>query len=139
MWTHHFEQKTNLPVEKLWTVIADVAGWVNIDHNIDKLEISEIPKQGTKFNLKPKGGPTLKFIIDTFNPPSEYADLCAMPGAKMKTLHTFEKINDNETLIKVDIEIYGTISWLWGRLVGKKHASGLPKQTELFIEAAKKA
>lgn len=138
MWTHHFEQKTDLPIEKLWTVIADVKGWSKIDHNIDKLEISEIPKKGTKFYLKPKGGPTLKFVIETFNPPFEYADLCLMPGAKMKTLHTFEKTNDNETLIKVDIEIYGVMSWLWGRLVGKKHASGLPKQTERFIEAAKK-
>jgi hypothetical protein len=37
MWIHHFEQKTNLPVEKLWTVIANVAGWIKIDYNIDKL------------------------------------------------------------------------------------------------------
>lgn len=138
MWKHHFEKKTNLPVEKLWKVIADVSGWVNIDHNIEKLEINETPKQEAKFNLKPKGGPTLKFIIDTFNPPTEYADLCEMPGAKMKTLHTFERISENETLIKVDIEIKGTLSLIWGKLVGNKHASGLPKQTELFIEAASK-
>jgi hypothetical protein len=138
MWIHHFEQRTSLPAEKLWTIISDVAGWVNIDHNIDKLEINELPKQGAKFHLKPKGGPTLKFVIDTFNPPLEYADLCVMPGAKMKTLHTFERINEKETLIKVDIEIVGSLSWLWGILVGKKHASGLPKQTELFIEAARK-
>jgi hypothetical protein len=138
MWTHHFEKKTNLPLEKLWKVIADVAGWVNIDHNIDQLEINETPKQGAKFKLKPKGGPTLKFVIDTFNPPTEYADLCEMPGAKMKTLHTFERISENETLIKIDIEIKGTLSWIWGKLVGKKHASGLPEQTEMFIEAASK-
>jgi hypothetical protein len=41
-------------------------------------------------------------------------------------------------LIKVDIEIKGALSWLWGKIVGKKHASGLPKQTELFIEAIRK-
>ena len=137
MWTHRFEQTTNVKVENLWATIANVAGWINIDKNIDKLVINETPKQGTTFTLKPKGAPTLKFVIDTFNPPYEYADLCAMPGAKMKTLHTFTKKNDNETLITIDIEIKGPTSWLWGKVVGKKHADGLPKQTEMFINASK--
>jgi hypothetical protein len=29
------------------------------------------------------------------------------------------------------------MNWLWSRIVGKKHASGLPRQIELFIKAAK--
>lgn len=137
MWTHRFEQTTDVPVEKLWTVIADVANWANIDHNIDKLVINEEPKQGAKFKLKPKGAPTLEFVIDTFIAPSNYADLCRMPGAKMKTLHTFESRPNNQTAIIVDITIFGPLYWLWGRIVGKKHANGLPRQTELFIKAAK--
>jgi hypothetical protein len=116
-------------------IIADVNNWINIDHNIDKLIINEKPKQGVKF--KPKGAPTLDFIIDTFVPPTNYADLCKMPGAKMKTLHTFEKRPNNQTAIIIDITITGPMNWFWGRIVGKKHASGLPRQTELFIKAAK--
>jgi hypothetical protein len=137
MWTHRYEQQTEVPVEKLWTIIADVENWINIDHNIEQLVITEKPTQGTKFKLKPKGAPTLDFVIDTFVPPTNYADLCKMPGAKMKTLHTFEKRPNNQTVIIVDITITGPLNWLWGRIVGEKHASGLPRQTELFIKAAK--
>ncbi|MFN6379091.1 MAG: hypothetical protein ACK4WD_07440 [Flavobacteriales bacterium] len=136
MWKHHFEQETQVPLESLWQVLANVQGWVNIDKNIDKLVINESPKKGTRFTLKPKGGPTLKFEIETFIPPYQYADLCKMPGAAMKTLHTLQRIDEKTTIINVDIEILGPMSWLWGLTVGKKHAAGLPAQTKEFIKAA---
>lgn len=46
----------------------------------------------------------------------------------MKTLHTFEKINQHETLIKVDIEIKGILSWFWGIKVGKNTQLDLNNQ-----------
>lgn len=138
MWTHHFEQETNQSIENLWTVLADVRNWDKIDENIQKLTIDSEPKKGTIFKLKPKGAPTLKFEIVTFKPPYEYADMVKMPGAKMITLHTFKPIEGNKTIIGIDIEIKGPLSWIWGNTVGKTHAEGMPALTEKFIQAANK-
>jgi hypothetical protein len=40
----------------------------------------------------------------------EYADPCAMQDEKMKTFHTFERINESEALIKVDIKIKDAVT-----------------------------
>jgi Polyketide cyclase / dehydrase and lipid transport len=134
MWQHHFETKTELPVESIWPVLADVARWAEIDHNIDRIEINATPARGVPFKLKPKGGPVLAFVIGDFDPPTHYSDICRMPFAKMKTLHTLTR--GAETIVSVDITIAGPLAQFWGFLVGRKHASGLPAQTERILMAA---
>jgi Polyketide cyclase / dehydrase and lipid transport len=134
MWHHRFETRSDLTPEQIWPVIADVAAWGQVDHNIDTLIIREAPAVGVPFMLKPKGGPTLKFVIGDFAPPCRYSDICKMPFASMKTLHTLEEANG--TIVRVDIEISGPLSALWGRLVGRKHAGGLAAQTARILAKA---
>lgn len=134
MWHHRFETRSGLTPEQIWPVIADVASWGEMDHNIETLNIEHTPAVGVPFKLKPKGGPTLKFVIGDFSPPYRYSDICKMPFASMKTLHTLEKRAD--TVVRVDIEISGPLSALWGRLIGRKHAQGLPAQTARILARA---
>ncbi len=134
MWQHRFETTSALTPEQIWPVIADVANWAAVDTNIDYIKISETPRVGTAFTLKPKGGPRLKFVIGDFVPPSTYSDICKMPFASMKTLHSLEA--GNETRIVVDIQISGPLSRLWGLLVGRKHAAGIPAQTARILARA---
>jgi hypothetical protein len=134
MWCHRFETRSDLSPEQIWPVIADVASWGQVDHNIERLIIEQEPAVGVPFTLKPKGGPTLKFVIVDFTPPYRYSDICKMPFASMKTLHTLEE--GNGTIIRVDIEVSGLLSSVWGRLVGRKHADGLPAQTARILARA---
>lgn len=135
MWKHHYERTVDVKVEDLWPVLADVSSWPSIDGNIDYLTIDEAPASGATFILKPKGGPRLSFTIGDFDPPTRYSDICKMPFAEMHTRHTLEDLSDN-TRICVDIEIRGPLNRLWGLMVGRKHAEGLPKQTDRFVAAA---
>jgi hypothetical protein len=41
------------------------------------------------------------------------------------------------TTIRVDIEIEGLLAKFWGRVVGQKHAAGLPAQTARIIAGAR--
>jgi hypothetical protein len=134
MWTHDFRQQTTLPVEVLWPVLANVADWGAVDHTIESIEVDGTPAVGTRFMLKPKGGPRLHFTIGDFAPPTMYSDVCQMPLATMRTTHRL--IAGEVTTIEVCIEIRGILAPLWGLLVGRKHAQGLPAQTERFIQAA---
>ena len=136
MWTHRHEQTTDLTPGQLWPILADVARWPEIDHNIDWLRIDRAPARGVPFTLKPKGGPRLSFIIGDFEAPHAYSDICRMPLARMRTLHTLVP-HDGGTRIRVDIEIEGPLAARWGRFVGRKHAAGLPAQTERFIAGAR--
>lgn len=136
MWQHDFEHRTDLPVAAIWPILADVARWAEVDHNIERITISAPPGVGVPFTLKPKGGPTLSFVIGDFLAPTTYSDICAMPLAKMKTLHTLEA-SGGGTVMRVRITITGPLARFWGRVVGRKHAAGLPAQTERILKAAR--
>jgi hypothetical protein len=137
MWSHCFQTHTDLAPSQLWPGLADVAGWPQIDHNIDRIEITEPPAPGVAFRLKPKGGPMLNFVIGIFEPPHRYSDICRMPLAQMETLHTLEP-DGQGTRIIVEIRITGLLASFWGWIVGRKHASGLPQQTERLLHHARR-
>lgn len=136
MWTHFFQQRTELTCEQLWPILADVARWPESDRNIDYVEIDRAASSGTTFTLKVRNGPRLNFIITEFEQPHRYADVCRMPLARMQTRHTLIPTPDGTT-IRVDIEIKGQLASLWGRLVGRKHVTGLPAQTDRLIATAR--
>jgi Polyketide cyclase / dehydrase and lipid transport len=135
MWTHQFETSTDLTPEQLWPVLADVARWPAVDHNIERLDIEEDPAAGVAFTLKPKGGPTLSFRIGCFEAPTRYSDICRMPLATMETIH--ELVPGPPTTVRVRIEIKGLFAPLWARLVGRTHAAGLPAQTARILTRAR--
>jgi hypothetical protein len=135
MWHYTFEQKTDIAPEKIWAVLANVAGWASVDHNIERIQISEPPGVGVPFKLKPKGGPTLSFVIGDFKPPHAYSDVCKMPLASMKTLHTIEA--GHQTTVRVTIEITGSLAGFWGYVVGRKHAAGIPALTQRMLDFAR--
>ncbi|MCU0908342.1 MAG: hypothetical protein MUF73_13055 [Rhodobacteraceae bacterium] len=85
--------------------------------------------------LKPKGGPRLHFVIGVFDAPTGDADVCRMPFGTMRTRHPLVP-QPGGTLIRVETEITGLLAPLWGRLVGQRHAAGLPAQTARFIAGA---
>lgn len=136
MWRHVFESRTRVPIDALWAVLSDIPKWPNIDTQIERIEVDGAPKLGTTFRLKPRGGPTLSLVVDRFEPPNTYADLCSMPLAKMRTTH--ELLDDGEeTVIRVTIEIFGLLAPVWSRIVGRQHANGLRAQTERFVARAR--
>ena len=77
----------------------------------------------------------LSFVIGAFDPPTTYADVCAMPLTRMTTRH--ELIPGSATTVRVTNEITGPLAGFWGLLVGRNHASGLPAQTARILEAAR--
>jgi hypothetical protein len=136
MWTHRYEEVTDLSPDCLWPVLADVARWPEIDAGIDWLRIDTPPAPGVAFVLKPKGGPRLSFTIGDFAPPERYSDICRMPLAQMTTRHSLVP-HQGGTLIRVEIIITGPLAGLWGLIVGRKHAAGLSAQTARFIAGAR--
>lgn len=136
MWQHHFEAETDLSPAQLWPILANINGWAAIDNNIQYVLLKGTARSGAQFDLKPKGGPLLRFRIGDFDAPGSYSDICKLLLGEMETRHRLTA-TPTGTRISVDIEIRGPLHWLWGRLVGAKHARGLPAQTERFIAAAR--
>lgn len=136
MWIREYERAVPLPPEAIWPIIADIAAWPQVDHNIDWVRIDRPAASGVEFTLKPKGGPALAMRVGRFDPPRVYSDVCRMPLARMETIHSLEP--GPQTRLRVRIEISGPLASLWGRLVGRRHFAGLPAQTDRMLERAAK-
>lgn len=132
---HHYQTTTTLSPDQLWPVLANVNGWAAIDDNIQEIHLDGEARPGATFTLQPRGGPRLRFRIGDFQPPHRYSDICKLFLAEMETTHSFLTA-PNGTTIDIHIQIRGPLAWLWGRLVGQRHASGLPAQTAKFLTAA---
>jgi hypothetical protein len=83
---------------------------------------------GTTGELKPKGGPKVRFTIETLVPGSEFTDVSSMPGAKLRIRHLVAVAVDDGGLTRVDIEVSldGPLAWLWRRILGRGIATSTP-------------
>jgi hypothetical protein len=133
---HLFEFVSDLPPSAIWPVLADIAKWPEVDHNIQEIKLLDNPAEGARFYLKPKGGPRLNFTVGKFNAPSHYTDVCHLFLAKMHTAHELIA-HKNGTKIRVLITIEGPLKAFWWFAAGRKHANGLPAQTEGIIQRAR--
>jgi len=136
MWVHTFSEITDVPISQLWNVLADISRWPEIHTQIESIAVDGTSQRGTQFKLKPKGGPRLSIVVDRFERPNVYADLCSMPLAKMRTTRSLLP-KDQMTEIRVTIEIFGLLTPLWSRIVGRRHSQGLAAQTKRFIARAR--
>jgi uncharacterized protein YndB with AHSA1/START domain len=124
--------------EKLFRSITDIASWPKWDSELEATEITELGGAlvpGTRFSLKPKGAPRVSMSIEAAEAPRRFVDLSHLPLAKMRTAHEFLE-EAQGTRIRVTIEVFGPLGFLWDRIVARKQAAGARAQTEAFVRFA---
>jgi hypothetical protein len=136
MWKHSFTMTTDVAADALWSPLVDIKNWGDLDEQIESIEIEGPAEIGKLFFLKPKSGPRLKLKVTELTKPTVYADLCYMPLAKMKTIHRLVPTQSGTDIV-TEISIYGILSFIWSRLIGKKHARGIAAMNKKLIERAR--
>lgn len=136
MWKHSFTMTTDVAADALWSPLVDIKNWGDLDEQIESIEIDGPAEIGKLFFLKPKSGPRLKLKVTELTKPTVYADLCYMPLAKMKTIYRLVPTQSGTDIV-TEISIYGILSFIWSRLIGKKHARGIAAMNKKLIERAR--
>jgi uncharacterized protein YndB with AHSA1/START domain len=131
------EAVVDLPPERLFAAITDVRRWPEWDAELASTEQDGTPlRPGSRFTLKPKGGPRVAMTVDAIEAPTLFVDVAHLPLARMRTAHNFERL-PNGTRVRVTIETTGPLAFLWDRLVARKQAAGAAEQTRRFAEFAR--
>lgn len=137
MWQ---EKKTitvnEVSIEALWNTHSDIKNWAKWQEDIDHIKINSEVKVGTKFILKPKGGPAVELEILKYNKPFEFVDSTKFPLAKMFT-STFMKETKNGIEVTLDIKMKGILGFLWKNIVAKKILEGHQKQYNAMVKYIK--
>jgi hypothetical protein len=65
-------------------------------------------------------------------------DTAHLLGAKMRTTHEYLP-QGGQTRIRLGIEVWGPLGFLWRKVVGEKQIKEAPAQVAAFIEYARKS
>jgi hypothetical protein len=135
MKTYRYQTTTSVRASKLYDAITDIAGWKDWDPDIEGAEHDGALAPGSRFRLKPKGGPEVAMEIVEASAPTRFVDVARLPLARMRTGHDFRETGDG-TVVTVTIEVGGPLGFLWDRIVARAQAEGAAEQTRRFIAFA---
>jgi uncharacterized protein YndB with AHSA1/START domain len=121
--------------EKLFAAITDLAHWPSWDEGLAVVEHDGEVGPGTRFFLRPRGGPRVAMTVEAADAPARFVDVSHLPLARMRTSHEFSATPAG-TRVRVVIEVTGPLAFLWDRLVARAQAAGVEAQTHALAAYA---
>jgi hypothetical protein len=137
MRRYSYETETAVSAETLFRAKTDIAHWPDWDSELETTSFDAPLRAGSPFMLKPKGGPKVAMRIEQVEEPRRFVDLAYLPLAKMRTSTELLPCASG-TRIRVVIEVFGPLAFLWDRIVARKLAADCEHQTRQFVAAAER-
>ncbi|MFQ6328028.1 hypothetical protein ACLMAL_18070 [Nocardia sp. CWNU-33] len=113
---------------------ADMATWPEWNTDTEWVHLDGEFRQSATGKLKPKGGPTVPFLVESLVQDREFVDVSKLIGARLTFAHFLTRA-DGITTLDVEISITGPLSWLWIRLMGKSLAASAQPDVDNLIAA----
>lgn len=127
MWTTEARATAKASPETVWELWSNVDGWKEWDPAVEWSSIGGPFAEGTRCELKPKGGPKAKAVLTDVRPGEGFSDRTRLPLANLGFSHEVERVGEGTTRITHRIEISGPLSFLFARLMGTNMEKGLPE------------
>lgn len=135
MWEfRHAETTTALP-QQVWARYANPAAWPQWDHEISHVSVQGAMAVGSRGRLKPVKGPATSFVFTEITPGASFTNVTQLPLARVTVDHRIEAIDTGTRFIHT-VTITGPLSPLFGRIIGKNIAAGLPSAMRALAELA---
>jgi hypothetical protein len=133
MWEHTLVTTADVSAERLWEVIADVPNWPTWQRDV---EFAGPTAVGVGPILVRANGALARQMVEEFSPPTRFACLSRRPLARIRTVHEFEP-DGRETRVRVTLQVFGPLGFLYRRLAGEEQADRLAEQTRRLIGRAR--
>jgi hypothetical protein len=138
MWTKsHSITTKDATAEQLWKLFSNVNQWHIWDTGIEYAKMDGTFEKGSRFILKPKGGPKVKIELIEATPNRSFTDFTKFPLAKMYGTHLFEETSEGLKMTTT-MKVEGLLSFLWVKLVAQGIVDALPVEMEAQIKYASK-
>lgn len=118
---------------------ADVATWPEWNSDTEWVRLDGPFATGSTGVLKPKGGPKVKFVIDSLVPGREFVDVSLLAGARLTFRHLVTSGPGSTTRIEVAVTMSGPLGWFWKLLLGRGLKAGLQLDLDRLVAAAEAA
>ena len=94
---------------------------------------------GATGQLKPKGGPKVKFVVQSLVADREFVDVSKLWGARLSFDHQVTSSGDGGCAVDVRITMDGPLSWLWNRILGAGLRSSVQEDLERLAAVAERS
>lgn len=132
-----FEEKilVNAPVDKLYSLYANVSGWSTWDPDVKSSSINGQFSSGVTGTLQPSSGPKAKITFTEVVPNRSFTVESKLPLCVMRFEHEIAPLG-NQVQVVHRVSFVGFLAPLFGRLIGSQIRRGLPRTLEGLKRAA---
>ena len=128
----------NVDKQIIWDLWSNPRSWATWNGGVERCEVTSTGPiaVGTKFTLKPKGGPAVKLEFLEFEKYKNFTDVTFFPGAKMFGEHRLEEVADGVKLT-CTMKVTGLLGFFWRRIVAQKIVTELPQDFDRLVKLAR--
>jgi Polyketide cyclase / dehydrase and lipid transport len=118
---------------------ADMATWPEWNLDTEWVRLDAPFDQGATGTLKPKGGPKVRFVVESLVRDREFVDVSRLAGARLTFAHHVTPTAGGGCTVQVQVSIAGPLAWLWLRILGKGLRSSVQPDLERLAHVAEAA
>lgn len=118
---------------------ADMATWPEWNTDLEWVRLDGPFATGSRGQLKPKGGPKVKFVIEKLVPDSEFVDVSLLVGTRLTFRHLVDALPDGGCRVRVTVTMSGPLRWAWARILGGGFKGSLQPDLDRLVAAAESA
>ena len=113
---------------------ADMATWPQWNSDIAWARLEGPFVEGSTGVIKPKKGPTTKFVIERLDPGRAYVDVTRLLGARLTFSHLITDGSDGGCAIDVTISLRGPLAPIWKLLLAKGFTTTAQLDLDRLVE-----
>src|SRR3954463_10000377 len=119
-----------------WT---DMASWPDCSVYRGWVRPAGAFAEGATGQLKPKGGPKVRFVVERLVPGEGFDDVSMLVGARLTFSHRVTAQLLGGCRVDVTVSMTGPLAPLWRRVIGKGIAASLQRDLDALAAAAERA
>jgi hypothetical protein len=134
----HASVTSSAPPAAFFAQWADMASWPEWNLDTEWVRLDGPFVEGATGELKPKGGPKVRFVVATLVDGEEFTDVSSLLGARL----TFRHLVDAEpgrTTVSVEATLTGPLAPLWRLVLGRGVRESMQPDLDRLAERAERA
>jgi Polyketide cyclase / dehydrase and lipid transport len=117
---------------------ADMATWPQWNLDTEWVRLDGPFAAGSTGRLKPKGGPTVRFVIERLVDGREFVDVSKLFGARLTFAHLVTEHPDGGCTVEVTVTMTGSLRRVWSAILGKGLAASLQPDLDRLAATAER-
>lgn len=117
---------------------ADMASWPEWNLDTEWVRLDGPFVEGAGGELKPKGGPKVRFVVARLVDGEEFTDVSTLLGARLTFRHLVSVV-DGLTTVAVEATLEGPLAPVWRLILGKGVRESLQPDLERLVARAERA